>query len=97
MFRTRTGQTGRDAYINESAAIANSYRELEARMSRLTAAIADESAEGDLVAHVKPSAARTLVLRQDLSKTATMFNAARASDLTSMLLSTPERPFVREA
>lgn len=35
MFRTPTGQTGRDAYIFEATAIANAQRELDARFRRL--------------------------------------------------------------
>lgn len=45
LFRTRTGQTGRDAYINEAAAIANAKRELDARFVALLTAMHDESPE----------------------------------------------------
>jgi len=42
MFRTSTGQTGRDAYKYELAQIENSYRELNERMARLCAAMDEE-------------------------------------------------------
>ena len=42
IFRTATGQTGRDAYRYELAAIGNSYRELQARFAKLAQTIAAE-------------------------------------------------------
>lgn len=42
VFRTATGQTGRDAYIYELAAIRNAARELNARASRLYATMRRE-------------------------------------------------------
>jgi len=42
MFRTATGQTGRDAYLNELAALANADRELRARAQRLADAMRAE-------------------------------------------------------
>lgn len=50
-FRTPTGQTGMDAYIFELAQIENARRELDARILRLTEAIArelPEDAEGSM-------------------------------------------------
>jgi hypothetical protein len=44
MFRTPTGQTGRDAYVYEAAQIANALRELNARAARLAEAMAAELA-----------------------------------------------------
>lgn len=45
MFRTPTGQTGRDAYIFEATAIANAQRELDARFRRLLEAAHSEHPE----------------------------------------------------
>lgn len=42
-FRTPTGQTGKDAYSYEAAAIANEQRELNARFRRLVDAVREES------------------------------------------------------
>jgi hypothetical protein len=42
MFRTQTGQTGRDAYTYELTAIGNEFRELTARLAKLGQTIADE-------------------------------------------------------
>jgi hypothetical protein len=42
MFRTQTGQTGRDAYVYELAAIRNEYRELSQRLTTLAATISEE-------------------------------------------------------
>lgn len=42
LFRTRTGQTGRDAYINEATAIANAKRELDERTRELLEAMRAE-------------------------------------------------------
>jgi hypothetical protein len=52
-FRTRTGQTGRAAYVNELAAIQNAQRELDARAARLADAIATEMA-GDTRTYPMP-------------------------------------------
>ncbi len=46
MFRTPSGQTGSDAYAYEAAQIANSLRELNARASRLSQAMAEEIPAG---------------------------------------------------
>jgi hypothetical protein len=46
-FRTATGQTGRDAYIFEASAIANSLRDLNECMARLSAAMLDELPAND--------------------------------------------------
>lgn len=45
MFRTRTGQTGPDAYQNEAAAIANAQRELDAQAARLATVMVEELPE----------------------------------------------------
>lgn len=45
MFRTNTGQTGRDAYIFEATAIANAQRELDKRFNRLLQAAHSEQPE----------------------------------------------------
>jgi len=45
MFRTATGQTGRDAYIYESAQIANAPRELDRRFNELRKIVAAEAPE----------------------------------------------------
>ena len=45
MFRTATGQTGKDAYINEATAIANAQRDLDDRLRRLCSAIHSEHPE----------------------------------------------------
>jgi hypothetical protein len=42
MFTTPTGQTGRDAYIYETVAIANAQRKLDERMARLVKIIREE-------------------------------------------------------
>lgn len=44
-FRTQTGQTGKDAYIFESAAIANAQRELDRRFRELREIVAEEQPE----------------------------------------------------
>lgn len=44
-FTTPTGQTGRDAYSYEAAAIANAQRELDARFRRLLEAAHREHPE----------------------------------------------------
>lgn len=43
MFRTATGQTGKDAYVFEAAQIANAQRELDARFAKLRQVVADEA------------------------------------------------------
>lgn len=51
MFRTPTGQTGKDAYVYELAAIANEKRELDKRFLRLLTIMKTElpeSAEYDM-------------------------------------------------
>lgn len=48
-FRTRTGQTGRDAYLNEATAIANAQRELDVRFRALLRTVYAEAPE--LIAH----------------------------------------------
>lgn len=45
MFRTATGQTGRDAYVFEATAIANAQRELNLRFRKLRATVEEESPE----------------------------------------------------
>lgn len=45
MFRTPTGQTGKDAYSYELAAIANTKRELDSRFVRLLTAMKEELPE----------------------------------------------------
>ena len=45
MFRTATGQTGKDAYIYEAAQIANAQRELDRRMKLLRETVATEAPE----------------------------------------------------
>lgn len=44
-FRTRSGQTGTDAYIYEASQIANCQRELDERMRRLCEVIHEEAPE----------------------------------------------------
>lgn len=50
-FRTPTGQTGRNAYVYELAAIQNERRDLDARMKRLTDAMAAELPESATYTH----------------------------------------------
>lgn len=45
MFRTPTGQTGKDAYVFEASQIANAQRELDARFKRLRKTVAEEAPE----------------------------------------------------
>lgn len=45
-FRTISGQTGKDAYTFELAQIRNEYRDLKARLARLTETIVEELPEG---------------------------------------------------
>lgn len=45
MFRTPTGQTGKDAYVFEAAAIANEMRELTARFQALREVVLEEMPE----------------------------------------------------
>jgi hypothetical protein len=53
MFRTVTGQTGKDAYIYEAAAIANAQRELNTRMKKLVDTIKEEAP--DLAFYTRPA------------------------------------------
>jgi len=55
MFRTPTGQTGKDAYTFEMAAILNAQRELNLRFVRLCNTIAEELPEDASYEHPIPS------------------------------------------
>lgn len=90
-FRTRTGQTGRDAYIFEANAIANAQRELDARMERLTTAMLIEDADLTCYSKITPTITPSKFdLRRLLP--AHFSRGAHASELVRYLLSTEERP-----
>lgn len=89
-FRSTTGQTGRDAYLNEAAAISNAMRKLEARMARLTAAIVTENEEGTIMCPERVT--DTLTLPHDLTRIAPMLSARDAEYLCRLLLATSDKP-----
>lgn len=90
-FRTATGQTGRDAYLFEAAAIANSQRELDARMERLTDAMVNEDADLTCYSKITETISPSVFdLRRLLP--AHFSRAHHASELVRYLISTLERP-----
>lgn len=79
-FRTRTGQTGTDAYLYEAAQIANELRELNARAARLAAAMvaelpADASCNVSIASDRFPDATRPID-RDGLARVLPMFGEA---------------------
>lgn len=96
IFRTATGQTGRDAYVNESAAIANELRELGARWARLQNAIMQEVPDGAVSMATVPDAPfLTCTPVKTYVAASCVFDAARVRDFLlkwNGLMADPEDP-----
>lgn len=73
MLRTHTGQTGRDAYQYELAALVNAKRDLENRMSQLIDTICEEL-PADATSHWEMAAGHNVQLKkEDIVKMLTMW------------------------
>jgi hypothetical protein len=83
-FRTQTGQTGRDAFVNELSQIINHRRVLQERLEKLIETIQREVPEGTI------SKARRdeydLELQLDIRSVAGMSSLSSLSDLLELLL-----------